>query len=139
MPITVTATAGILDQEGERQILPRLAEALLTINGLTGNPFMTPNVVGSVHILPDERIYAGGSHRAVFVDLKVPSFAFSTQEQRQSFVDSVNTILGDLTGGRYPKEHTYVNITYAVDGSWGIADRAWTNAALGDAIMAAVA
>ena len=134
MPITVTASSGILDRNGEQQILPRLAGAMLARNGLTGNPFMTPNVVGSVHILPEGRIYAGGAQQAIFVELKVPSFAFAAQTQRQGFVDDVNAILEELTAGDYPKEQTYVNIVYAVDGSWGIGDRAWTNAELGDAV-----
>jgi phenylpyruvate tautomerase PptA (4-oxalocrotonate tautomerase family) len=137
MPITVTATAGILSSDGEKQILPRLAEAMLARNGLTGNPFMTPNVVGSVHILPEGHVYAGGSPRAVFVELKVPSFAFTSQEQRQGFVEDVNAILADLTSGQHPKERTYVNVTHTLDGSWGIGDRAWTNAALGEAVAKA--
>jgi hypothetical protein len=139
MPITVTATAGVLSSSDEQQILPRLAEAMLARNGLTGNPFVTPNVVGSVHILPEGRIYAGGSQRAVFVELKVPSFAFTAQEQRQGFVDDVNAILAELTSDEYPKEQTYVNITHTVVGSWGIGDRAWTNAALGEAVSKATA
>jgi phenylpyruvate tautomerase PptA (4-oxalocrotonate tautomerase family) len=140
MPITVTATAGILDAAAEKHILPRLSEALLARNGMAGNAFMTPIVVGSVHILPEGRVFTGGhAEKAVFVELKVPSVAFATQDQRQGFVDDVNRILGDLTHGRYPKDKTFVNITYAVDGSWGVADKAWTNAEIGAAIGAAAA
>ncbi len=134
MPITVTATAGILDEFAEKQIVPRLSEALLARNGMTGNAFMTPIVVGSVHIMPEGRIYAGGrAEKAIFVELKVPSVTFGTQEQRQGFVYDVNRIFDDLTRGRYPKDKTFINITYAVDGSWGVADKAWTNAELGEA------
>ncbi len=134
MPITVTATAGVLDHTAEEQILPRLSEALLARNGMTGNAFMTPIVVGSVHVLPKGRIFTGGrAETAIFVELKVPSVTFGTQEQRQGFVDDVNGILSDLTHGSYPKDKTFVNITYAVDGSWGVAEKAWTNAELGEA------
>ena len=134
MPITVTLSAGILDEAGEQQILPRLSQALLARNGMTGNAFMTPIVIGSVHIMAPGRIYAGGrAEQAVFVELKVPSVTFATQEQRQGFVDDVNGILNDLTGGAYPKARTFVNIVYALDGSWGIGDKAWTNTELGDA------
>lgn len=45
MPITVTATAGVLDETAEKQIIPRLSEALLARNGAAGNSFMTPIVV----------------------------------------------------------------------------------------------
>jgi len=134
MPITVTAAAGILDDAAEKQILPRLSASLLARNGMTGNTFMTPVVVGSVNILSEGRIYTGGhAEKAVFVELKVPSVTFGSQEQRQGFVDDVNSILNELTHGTYPKDKTFVNITYAVDGSWGVADKAWTNAELGEA------
>ncbi len=140
MPITVTATTGILDAAAERAILPRLSHALLARHGLVGNAFMEPLVVGSVHIVPEGRIFTGGrAERAIFVELKVPSITFGTHEQRQGFVDDVNAILDELTSGAYPRDRTFVNVTYAVDGSWGVAGKAWTNAELGEAIAAAAA
>jgi phenylpyruvate tautomerase PptA (4-oxalocrotonate tautomerase family) len=85
--------------------------------------------------MPEGRIFTGGrAENAIFVELKVPSVTFTTQEQRQGFVDDVNAILDELTHGTYPKDRTFVNITYAVDGSWGVAGKAWTNAELGEAI-----
>ena len=140
MPITVTASAGVLDAPAQAAVLPRLSEALLARHGLAGNAFMAPNVVGSVHVLPEAAIFAGGrAQRAVFVELKVPSVTFTEQAQRQGFVDDVHRILDELTGGRYPKAQTFVNIVYAVDGSWGIGERAYTNNELGAAIGAAQA
>lgn len=138
MPITVTATAGILDDSARAAILPRLSRALLARHELVGNPFMEPAVVGSLHILPEGDLYAGGrAQRAIFIELKVPSVTFTTQEQRQGFLDDAHAMLAELTGGSYPKERTFFNIVYAVDGSWGIAERAYTNAELGAAIAAA--
>jgi hypothetical protein len=137
MPITVTATAGVLDRAAEAAILPRLSQALLARHQLVDNAFMTPAVVGSLTIVPEGRIFAGGhAARAIFVELKVPSVTFTTQEQRQGYLDDVNAILDDLTRGTYPKDRTFLNITYAVDGSWGIGAKAYTNDALGDAIAA---
>ncbi len=96
---------------------------------------MTPAVVGSLNIVPEGRIFTGGNvARAVFVELKVPSITFTSQEQRQGYLDDVNAILDELTRGTYPKDKTFLNITYAVDGSWGIGATAYTNAALGAAI-----
>ncbi len=138
MPITVTATEGIFDAHAEAQILPRLSAALLERHGLTGNPFMAPAVVGSVHILPQGRIFTGGrAGRAIFVELKVPSITFQTVEQKQGFLDDVNEILDELTHGSYPRDTTFLNITYAVDGSWGIGAKAYANEELGAAIVAA--
>lgn len=135
MPITVTATAGIFDAAAQARIVPRLSAALLDRHGLTGNGFMTPIVVGSVNIVPAERLFAGGvAQTAIFIELKVPSTTFTTHEQRQGFLDDANAILNELTGGTYPKDRTFLNITYAVDGSWGVGATAYTNAALGEAI-----
>jgi hypothetical protein len=99
---------------------------------------MRPFVVGSLQLLPASRVFTGGrADTAIFVELKVPSISFGTQEQRQGFVDDVNRILDDLTHGHYPKDKTFVNIVYAVDGSWGVAYKAWTNAEIGAAAAAA--
>jgi hypothetical protein len=138
MPITVTATEGILDARAEAQLLPRLSAALLERHGLVDNGFIAPAVVGSVHILPNGRIFSGGrAARAIFVELKVPSITFQTVEQKQGFLDDANAILDDLTHGTYPRETTFFNITYAVDGSWGIGAKAYTNEELGAAIVGA--
>jgi hypothetical protein len=137
MPITVTATEGILDACAEAQILPRLSTALLERHGLIDNAFMVRAVVGFVHILPSGRTFSGGrAERAIFVELRVPSITFQTVEQKQGFLDDVNAILDDLTHGTYPRDTTFLNITYAVDGSWGIGAKAYTNEELGAAIVA---
>jgi hypothetical protein len=113
---------------------------LLARHGLTGHPFMTPIVVGSLHLLPRGQVYAGGqSNDAIFVEVKVPSITFQTQEQRQGFLDDIHAALDDLTGGKYPKERTFVGIFYAVDGSWGVGEKAYTNDQLGEAIQQASA
>jgi len=105
---------------------------------LSDNAFMFPAVAGSVHILPPGRIFAGGhAERAIFVELKVPSVTFQTEEQKQGFLDDVNAILDELTAGAHPRDKTFFNITYAVDGSWGIGAKAYTNEELGAAIAAA--
>jgi hypothetical protein len=138
VPITVTATAGVLSAKAEAQILPRLSAALLERHGLTGNAFMTPLVVGAVNIVPAGRLYVGGkAENGIFVELKVPAATFTTQEQKQGFLNDVNAILDDLTDGSYPKDRTFLNITYAVDGSWGVGETAYTNAALGERIAKA--
>ena len=61
MPITVTAPRGVLTPAGEREILPRLTEALIEVSGLTGNAFFTSVVGGTVHILEPHDVYAGGA------------------------------------------------------------------------------
>jgi hypothetical protein len=63
MPITMTAPEGVLTAAGEREILPRLSAALIEASGATGNSFFTAIVGGTVHVLPNYRIYAGGTNR----------------------------------------------------------------------------
>ena len=59
MPLTLTATEGVFPKGTEKQVFQELCEAMLKWHGLTGNPAMTSNVVGSINILPKELTYAG--------------------------------------------------------------------------------
>jgi len=53
MPISVQVTKGLLTPEGQREVFPRVAEALLEAHGLSGNRFMTPNVIGHLVVSSD--------------------------------------------------------------------------------------
>ena len=59
MPLTLTATEGVFPQGTEKLVFQKLCESMLKWHGLAGNRAMTPNVVGSIHILPKELTYAG--------------------------------------------------------------------------------
>ena len=59
MPLTLTVTEGVLPKGTEKATFARLCEAMLKWHGLTGNAAMTPNVVGSIHVLPQESTFAG--------------------------------------------------------------------------------
>ncbi len=48
-------------------------------------------------------------------------------------------IIAPLRVGSYPRERTLVNVTYAVDGTWGIGSKAYSYAELGVAISQAAA
>ena len=96
---------------------------------------MTPNVVGEISIVPKGRTFAGGKpDNIVIIELKVPSFALTTQEQKQSFVKEVTEVALNASSGRVIRERVYVNMVYAVDGLWGIGGRTFTNHELGEAI-----
>ncbi len=140
MPITVTVPEGLLSAEGEQRVLEQLTASLLKWNGLTGNAFMTPNVGGSIHVLPKERIFAGGKpEELVLIELKLPAFGLASQEQKQGFVAEATAIIDEATNGSHPKALTWVNVTYAADGSWGIGGHAYTNAEFGEAVAGAAA
>jgi phenylpyruvate tautomerase PptA (4-oxalocrotonate tautomerase family) len=138
MPISVQITNGLLTPAGEREVLPRIADALLRAHGLSGNTFMAPNVVGHLYISPESSNYVGGKAQSLAViEIKVPSVTFPNADVKQDFVAAVTDIVDHLKAGDHPRERTFVNVTYAVDGTWGIAGRAYSNAELGAAIQEA--
>lgn len=136
MPISVQVTTDLLTLAGEREVLPLVADALLRVHGLTGNKFMTPNVVGHLVVSPESHSYVGGQQQSLAViEVKVPSVTFPTVEVKQAFVSEVTDIIDRLKQGAHPRERTYVNVTYAVDGTWGIAGKAYSNAEMGEAVQ----
>jgi hypothetical protein len=135
MPLTLTLTEGVLPRGAERTAFQKLCEAMLKWHGLLGNPVMTPNVVGSIHMLSREHGFAGlESSDVAFIEWKVPSFAFSTREIHQGYIAEATQIIHDLSLRRLPKERIWVNVVHAVDGAWGIAGQALTNTDLAAAI-----
>ena len=135
MPISIQVTKGLLTQKGEREVFPLVAEALLKAHGLSGNRFMTPNVIGHVVVSPETGSYAGGKNQSLaIVEVKVPGITFPNEEVKQGFVGAVTDIIDRLKAGSHPRERTFVNVTYAVDGTWGIGGKAYSNAELGAAI-----
>ena len=139
MPITIQLTRGLLTPEGERTILPRIAKALLEAHGLQDNPFMQQNVIGHVVFCEESESFVHGQAASLAViEVKVPSVTFQGRESQESFVRAATELVDELKAGTHPKSRTFVNATYAVDGAWGIAGKAYTNQDLGAAIAASV-
>ena len=140
MPISIQVTRGLLTQNGERQIFPRIAAALLEAHGLENNAFMKKNVVGHLVTSDESASYVDGEPQSLAViEVKVPGLAFREHGVQQKFVEAVTTIVDELKANSHPKSRTFVNVTHAVDGAWGIAGVAYTNEALGAAIAAGFA
>jgi hypothetical protein len=138
MPISIQVTQGLLTAQGEREVHPQMADALLRAHGLGGNAFMEPIVVGHVDIYPEKVSYAGGKSQSLaIVSVTVPSVTFPNQEIRDAFVREATDIIDSLKAGSHPRERTFVNVVYAVEGTWGIGGKAYTNEALGMAITSA--
>ena len=135
MPLTLTLSEGVLPAGTEKQAFARLCDAMLKWHGLSGNKAMTPNVVGSIHLIPKSSTFSGLKEAPVaFIEWKTPSFAFSTKEIQEGYVAEATNIIHEMSGGKLPKDHIWVNVVHAVDGAWGIAGQALTNAQLGAAI-----
>ncbi|MCU1527872.1 MAG: hypothetical protein JWP75_1635 [Frondihabitans sp.] len=138
MPITVTAPRGTLTDEGQRQVLPELTAALIETSGVTGNPFFTALVGGTVHLLDPADIYAGGSNRpVVMVELKLPNIGLPDPTTRAEFIVRATDIVAALTVPDHDRDDIWVNILNAPDGAWGVGGRAYTGEALIAATVAA--
>lgn len=137
MPLTVIATKGVFAPASEKKIVPLLSALMLKVHGLEGNKFMTPAVIGHINLIAPEHIFSGGAPVAsVFIEWKVPSFAFSNQQILNAYVKEATDIAVALADGKLAKNNVFVNVVHAVDGSWGLNGKAYTNAELGAGVQA---
>lgn len=135
MPLTFTFTEGALPQGAEKQIVAKLTESMLKWHGLTGNKVITPTITGQVHVMPKGRTFTGGKELSgAWVEWKTPAFAFASREIQIGHIEEATNIVHEASGGKLPKDQIWVNVVHAVDGAWGIAGKAMTNAELGEAI-----
>ena len=135
MPLTLTISEGVLPTGTEKQAFASLCDAMLKWHGLTGNKVMTPNVVGSINVIPKDRTFSGSKEASIaFVEWKVPSFAFNTSEIQQGYIAEATDIIHEMSAKKLPKSNIWVNVVHAVNGAWGIGGQAMTNNQLGEAI-----
>jgi hypothetical protein len=135
MPLTLTLTEGVLPKGQEKVAFAKLSEAMLKWHGLTGNTVMTPNVVGSIHVLANGQTFAGMQETPVaFIEWKVPSFAFTNREVQIGYFEEATNIIHELSGRKQPKDNIYVNVVHAADGAWNLGGKARTNAELGELV-----
>lgn len=135
MPLTLTITEGVLPKEAEKQAIAELTSAMLKWHGLTDNQVMTPNITATVHVLPQDTTFSGGKEfKGVWVEWKVPGFAFNNREIQQGYFDEATLIIEKLSGGTQPKDNIYINVVHTVDGAWNFNGRAMTNEEIGAAI-----
>ncbi len=135
MPLTLTLTEGVLPKGSEKIAFARLSESMLKWHGLTGNKVMTPNVVGSIHVLDKNSTFSGSQEApVVFIEWKVPSFAFASRDIQTGYIEEATSLIHEMSGGKQAKAHIWVNVVHAVDGAWGIGGAALTNAQLTEAI-----
>lgn len=128
MPLTFTITENVLPKGQEKTVFKKLCDLMLDCHGILGNTVMTPNVVGSIHVVPEEFSFSGGENADVaFIEWKVPSFVFADRETQTAYIQNATNLVHDATNGTLPKEKIWVNVIHAVDGAWGINGAAMTN------------
>lgn len=137
MPLTLIVTEGVLAKDREQATIAKLSEAFLKLHGLAGNPVMTPNVIGHIQVVPAGRSFSGLKAVPIaIVEWLTPSFAFATRDIQTAYVAEATQIVFEACGGKHPRENIWVNVKHAVDGTWGIAGKAYTNAELGALLSA---
>ena len=135
MPLTLTLTEGVLPKGAEKTAFARLSEAMLKWHKLTGNKVMTPNVVGTIHLVPSTQTFSGMRETpAVFIEWKVPSFAFASRDIQRGYFEEATNIIHEMSGGKQPKDKIFINVVHTVDGAWNLDGQAMTNSQLGEAI-----
>tara|TARA_R110002073_G_scaffold118918_1_gene258604 strand:+ start:495745 stop:496170 length:426 start_codon:yes stop_codon:yes gene_type:complete len=140
MPLTLTISQGVIETSKAKEAVVQLTKSMLKWHGLTGNSVMTPNVTANVHIVPEGLSFSGGDEfEAVWVEWKVPSFAFASSEILKGFGQDATDIIFDLAGGKVPRDNIYFNVVHTVDGSWNLDGIAMSNEELGEAISKGVA
>jgi hypothetical protein len=135
MPLTLTISENTLPHNRIKDAVQQLTDSMLKWHELTGNSVMTPNVTANVHVVPEGFSFSGGREfRAVWVEWKVPSFAFASREIQQGFGEEATHIIHKLSDGKQSKDNIYFNVVHTVDGAWNLDGQAMSNAELGAAI-----
>lgn len=132
MPLTLTLTEGVIPAGSEKEAVKQITDSMLKHHGLLGNTVMTPNVTAHVSVLPKNSTFSGGEEfSGVWMEWKVPAFAFASREIQLSHFAEATQIIRDLSGGKQPAKHIYSNVIHTVDGSWNFNGIAMTNEQIG--------
>jgi hypothetical protein len=136
MPLTLTISEDAIPTNKVKEAIQRLTASMLSLHRLTGNSVMTPNVTANVSIVPKGHSFSGGEEfSGVWVEWKVPSFAFATREIQKGFGQETVDIIHELSSGKPPKDNIYFNVVHTVDGAWNLDGQAMNNEELGGAIF----
>jgi len=136
--IDIVAHEGAFPETSEASLLERSTQSLLKWEKTAGIPLAVANTAAYLHVLPGNRVTAGGkADRVVRVQIITPVGSLK-QEQRAGITAEITKIVAELAGAPGLGERTWVLFHEAVDGGWGIAGRAYTNADLRDAVVASL-
>jgi phenylpyruvate tautomerase PptA (4-oxalocrotonate tautomerase family) len=135
--IDVYATSGTF--KDPHALAQELAETLMKIEQVPNIPMFRKNTAGFVHELPNGALSnVDGDGNYVRVQVLTNAGALNREKQLavvSQFTDLVAAAAGDAS----LKARTWVLLTEAVEGGWGLAGHANTNAELVDAARAQIA
>jgi len=138
--IDVYAPSDLLPSGTERRIGEDLTRAVLRAEGVSApGPFHLENTAAFIHRMEPSAIQtaAQASARTIRVQIVTPPAALTRSGQKQ-LVQDVTAILADVCGDPSQANRTWVLLTEAAEGGWGIAGTAYGREEFG-ALAAAAA
>jgi phenylpyruvate tautomerase PptA (4-oxalocrotonate tautomerase family) len=135
--IDVYATAGTFTDP--HQLAVDLARTLMTIEGVPDIPMFRRNTAAFVHALPDDALSnVDGENTYVRVQVLTNAGALDRDKQL-AVVSQFTELIAAAAADTALADRTWVLLTEAVDGGWGLAGHAHTNAELVEAARAEIA
>ena len=125
--IDVYAAAAIFPADADRRLAEELTAALLKAEGVVNpGPTHTNNTGAYIHRLPASAVNtaAEGNARTVRVQVLTPPGVLSREAQKQ-LVDAATQIVARVAGDPSLANRTWVLLTEAAEGGWGIAGTAF--------------
>ena len=133
--IDVYATKGTFPDPSA--LAKNLAKTLMAIEGVPNIPMFKDNTAAFVHA-PDAISNVNGDSNYVRVQVLTNAGALDRDKQ-QAVVEQFTQLIAEAAGDEGLKARTWVLLTEAVDGGWGLWGRAHTNTELVDAARAEIA
>jgi phenylpyruvate tautomerase PptA (4-oxalocrotonate tautomerase family) len=135
--IDVYAEAGTFEQSG--QLAAELARTLMVIEGVPDIPMFRENTAAFVHELPAGAI-SNVEGQGNYVRVQVLTNAGALDRDKQlAVVQQFTDLIGQAANDASLMERTWVLLTEAIDGGWGLAGHANTNAELVQAARTQIA
>jgi phenylpyruvate tautomerase PptA (4-oxalocrotonate tautomerase family) len=128
--IDVTAATGTF--ANKRELIQALTSAIMRWEGVPTIPYFTENTAAFVHELePDALANAAGESTYVRIEVLTP-FGVLDREKKLGVVKEMTEIVAAAAGDPSLAERTWVLISEAPDGGWGIDGHAYTNAEIAE-------
>jgi phenylpyruvate tautomerase PptA (4-oxalocrotonate tautomerase family) len=135
--IDVYATAGTFTDP--HQLAVDLAQRLMTIEGVPDIPMFRQNTAAFVHAMPDGAM-ANVDGETTYVRVQVLTNAGALDREKQlAVVSQFTELVAAAARDSSLSNRTWVLLTEAVDGGWGLSGHAHTNAELITAARAQIA
>jgi phenylpyruvate tautomerase PptA (4-oxalocrotonate tautomerase family) len=135
--IDVYATAGTFPEP--HQLAADLARTLMVIEGVPDIPMFRQNTAAFIHDLPDGAL-SNVEGDTSYVRVQVLTNAGALDRDKQlAVVKQFTELVAKASGHPSRMDRTWVLITEAVDGGWGLWGHAHTNAELVQAARAQIA